>query len=64
MIIDDYEPWDGCARAVHEFLLGYASEGVPRIRQYENDVYFVVKPLEISESAAFDYRVPDQEEAR
>jgi len=64
VIIDDYEPWDGCARAVHEFLLGYASEGVPRIRQYENDVYFVVKPLEISESAAFDYRVPDQEEAR
>ena len=49
VIIDDYKEWDGCARAVHEFLFMRASRGVPRIRQYENDVYFVVKASDISE---------------
>jgi hypothetical protein len=39
VIIDDYWEWDGCARAVHEFVFKHASGGVPRIRQYENNVY-------------------------
>src|SRR6266404_3274807 len=60
VIIDDYEPWDGCARAVHEFLFTQASGGVPRIRQYQNNVYFFVKPSEISESAALDGQISDQ----
>jgi hypothetical protein len=47
VIIDDYKEWDGCARAVHEFLFKHASGGVPRIRQFENRVYFVVKPSAI-----------------
>jgi O-methyltransferase len=63
-IIDDYDPWDGCERAVHEFLFGHASGEVPRIRQYKNDVYFIVKPREVSESAVLDRPAPCQEEVR
>jgi O-methyltransferase len=63
-IIDDYQPWDGCARAVHEFLFGHTSGGVPRIRQYKNDVYFVIKPSDVPESSLLDRRALCQEEAR
>jgi O-methyltransferase len=36
VLIDDYYTWDGCARAVHEFL---AQEGAEwRIQQFQNDV--------------------------
>jgi O-methyltransferase len=67
VIIDDYEPWDGCAQAVHEFLVTNTSSGVPRIRQYENSVYFFVKPSNISESVdsvALDHHVADRAELR
>ena len=64
VIIDDYEPWDGCARAVHEFLFGHTSGGVPRIRQYKNNVYFIVKPSEVSEPTLLDGPGPGQEAAR
>lgn len=44
IIIDDYQPWDGCARAVHQFLaqVPEAFES-PRLQQYENDVFFMNK---------------------
>jgi hypothetical protein len=44
IIIDDYQPWDGCARAVHQFL-AYAPDPdeSPRLQQYENDVFFLKK---------------------
>jgi hypothetical protein len=63
VIIDDYEPWDGCARAVHEFLFMHASGGVPRIRQYGNAVYYLVKPSEIPDAAALDRHARGQAEA-
>ena len=63
VIIDDYEPFDGCARAVHEFLFTQATGGVARIRQYENNLYFFVKPSEMSEPAALDAQTSDQAEA-
>lgn len=63
VIIDDYEPWDGCARAVHEFLFRQAHCGVPRIRQYENSVYFFVKSSEDSKSTASGPQPSDQAEA-
>lgn len=44
IIIDDYQPWDGCARAVHEFLADAHDIGEnPRLQQYENEVFFVTK---------------------
>jgi O-methyltransferase len=64
LIVDDYEPWDGCARAVHEFLFGQTSGVVPRIRQYKNNVYFIVKPSEVSESTLFDRPALGREDVR
>ena len=46
VIIDDYGPWDGCARAVHEFLYCQSQNGsgkVPRLRQFCNRVYYFVR---------------------
>jgi hypothetical protein len=46
IIIDDYQPWDGCARAVHEFLAYAADTGeTPRLQQYDNDVFFLSKRI-------------------
>lgn len=45
VIIDDYGPWDGCARAVHEFLCRQSQNGsarVPRLQQFLNRVYYLV----------------------
>jgi O-methyltransferase len=44
VIVDDYDPWDGCARALHEFLadLGKSvknEEKLPRIRQHGEVFY-------------------------
>jgi O-methyltransferase len=64
VIIDDYWAWDGCARAVHEFVFKHALGGVPRIRQYENDVYHFVKPSETSGCAAPERQAQAQAEAR
>jgi O-methyltransferase len=45
VIVDDYYSWDGCARAVNEFLAGLASPtAVPRIRQFRDRVAYLVKP--------------------
>jgi O-methyltransferase len=46
VIIDDYGYWDGCARAVHEFLCNQSENGsgkVPRLRQFYNRVYYFVR---------------------
>jgi O-methyltransferase len=43
-VIDDYRAWDGCARAVNEFLARHANDEPPvRLWQYGNDVYYLTK---------------------
>lgn len=41
VIADGYPDWDGYARAFHEYLAAY--EGVARLKQYRNSLYYVVK---------------------
>jgi len=41
LIADGYPDWDGYARALHEYLAGYA--GIARIKQFEGSLYYVVK---------------------
>jgi O-methyltransferase len=44
VIIDDYYTWDGCARAVNEFIFARDwSNGVPRIRQFHDRVAYLMK---------------------
>ena len=57
IILDDYYTWDGCARALHDFLVDNSL--TDRIRQYDNDVCFLVKrlaaakpPVKINQDAA------------
>jgi O-methyltransferase len=45
VIIDDYYNWDGCARAVNEFVSTFTSPNtIPRIRQFRDLVAFMIKP--------------------
>ncbi len=45
VIIDDYYIWDGCARAVNEFVAGLASpNAIPRLRQFRDRTAYLVKP--------------------
>ncbi len=45
VIVDDYYNWDGCARAVHEFLAGIASpNAVPRLREFHDRAAYLIKP--------------------
>ena len=45
VIVDDYYNWDGCARAVNEFIASIASpNAVPRIRQFHDLVAYLIKP--------------------
>jgi len=41
IILDDYYAWDGCSRALHDFLS--ESSLTERIYQYDNDVCFLIK---------------------
>ena len=41
LIADGYPDWDGYARAIHEYLAGY--EGMARIKQFDDRLYYVVK---------------------
>ena len=41
VIIDDYYTWDGCAKAVHDYLSSIKS--ACRIRQFMNDVAYITK---------------------
>jgi O-methyltransferase len=43
IVIDDYGTWEGCARAVNEFLARTSEHHVPRLRQYANRVFYIVK---------------------
>ena len=41
IIIDDYYAWDGCTRAVHDFL---SKNNIPdRIMQWQNSICYIVK---------------------
>ena len=45
VIVDDYYSWDGCARAVNEFISGFAPpDAVPRLSQFRDRVAYLVKP--------------------
>jgi O-methyltransferase len=41
IIIDDYYAWDGCARAVHDYLSEIKSPS--RLRQWNNGVAYLIK---------------------
>jgi O-methyltransferase len=41
IILDDYYTWDGCCRAVHDFLSKYQLPH--RIHQFDNDVCYLLK---------------------
>jgi O-methyltransferase len=41
IIVDDYYTWDGCARAVHEFIL--KKEDAPRLYQSQKGVCYILK---------------------
>jgi O-methyltransferase len=43
IVIDDYGTWEGCARAVNEFLAGTSEHHVLRLREYANRVFYIVK---------------------
>jgi len=41
IIIDDYYAWDGCSKAIHDFL---SKEGLnDRVGQWRNDVGYILK---------------------
>jgi O-methyltransferase len=45
VILDDYHNWDGCARAVNEYIAGIASRNeVPRVREFHDKVAYLKKP--------------------
>jgi O-methyltransferase len=45
IIVDDYHIWDGCARAVNEFLSRFAPpNAVPRLSQFHDRIAYLVKP--------------------
>jgi len=41
VIIDDYHTWDGCSRAVHDYLS--RQQRIERIAQYRDNVCYIVK---------------------
>jgi len=41
IIIDDYYSWDGCSRAVHDYLSGISS--LSRIRSTEQGICYIIK---------------------
>ena len=45
IIIDDYSSWNGCARAVHEYIAAIGTpNAVPRFREFHDTVIYLVKP--------------------
>lgn len=45
VIVDDYNSWNGCARAVHEYLARIGTpNAVPRLREFHDKVSYLIKP--------------------
>jgi O-methyltransferase len=45
VVVDDYYNWDGCARAVNEFVASVATPtAVPRLRQFRDRAAYLIKP--------------------
>ena len=44
VILDDYDYWEGCARATHDFLAEFSRDlrHTPRLRQWANSVTYMV----------------------
>lgn len=43
IIIDDYKAWEGCSKAVHDFL---SKEKLPcRVREFNNSVFYIEKNI-------------------
>ena len=60
VIVDDYYNWDGCARAVNEFLAASASTNtVPRFRQFHDRAAYLIKPNPVL-SATNGSALPDE----
>jgi O-methyltransferase len=41
VIVDDYNTWDGCARAVHDFLSEESKTDSVKLSQFDNTVYLL-----------------------
>jgi O-methyltransferase len=48
IIIDDYYAWDGCSRAVHDFLS--SKKATERIRSFNQSVCFIIKRVDVATS--------------
>jgi hypothetical protein len=46
IIVDDYYTWDGCSRAVHDFLS--SRKAVERIRSFNDSICYVVKKADVT----------------
>jgi hypothetical protein len=45
VIVDDYYIWDGCARAINEFISGFTPpDAIPRLKQFHDRIAYLVKP--------------------
>lgn len=45
VIVDDYYIWDGCARAVNEFIASFTPpDAIPRLSQFRDLIAYLVKP--------------------
>jgi O-methyltransferase len=44
IILDDYYMWDGCSKALHDFMSERKLD--VKIRQYDNQICYLVKPVE------------------
>ena len=54
ILIDDYYTWDGCARAVHDYLSEHKLAA--RIRCTDRDVAYIIKPAADQSASAADGR--------
>lgn len=41
IILDDYYSWDGCSKAMHDYLSG--CKGVEKVNQFNNNICYLVK---------------------
>ena len=48
ILIDDYHTWDGCSKAVHDYLS--QNQLADRIRQFQNDVAYIIKSPDLAKT--------------